>query len=144
MNILPALGITVDALNAEKVRLEIVGENIANAQTTRGPDGQPYHRKIVSFESQLAQTSGAEGMGAGGVKPSSVRVAAITEDPTPGESIYNPGHPHANESGMVEMPNVNTSREMVDLITASRAYEANLSVVRTARQMAARALMIGR
>lgn len=144
MNILPALGITVDALNAEKVRLEIVGENIANAQTTRGPDGEPYRRKIVSFESQLVQASGVDGLGAGGVMPSSVRVAAITEDPTPGEAFYNPGHPHADEKGFLHMPNVNTSREMVDLITASRAYEANLTVVRTSRQMAARALAIGR
>lgn len=143
MNILPALGITVDALNAEKTRLEIVGQNIANAQTTRGPDGQPYQRRVVSFETQLWQASGADAA-AGHVQPSSVRVSAITPDPTPGEFVFNPGHPHADARGMVQMPNVNTAREMVDLISASRAYEANLSVVRTARQMAARALAIGR
>lgn len=140
MNILPALGITSDALAAEKTRLDIVGQNIANAQTTRGPDGLPYQRKIVSFEAQLNQASGADGAHA----PESVRVGAIVTDTTPGPAVYNPTHPHADEKGMVHMPNVNLSNEMVDLITASRAYEANLSVVRTARQMAQRALQIGR
>jgi flagellar basal-body rod protein FlgC len=140
MNILPAIDITSDALAAEKTRLEIIGQNIANAQTTRGPDGRPYQRKIVSFEAQLQQAAGAEGI----QSTPSLRVASITADPTPGVDIFMPGHPHANADGMVRMPNVNVAREMVDLITASRAFEANLSVVRTSRQMALKALQIGR
>ena len=73
-----------------------------------------------------------------------VRVTDVFDDNTPGRMIYNPGHPHANEDGMVEMPNVDVSREMVDLISASRAYEANLSVVKTSRRMAQQAMAIGK
>jgi flagellar basal-body rod protein FlgC len=140
MNILPSVQITADALSAEKVRLDIVAQNIANAQTTRGPDGLPYQRRIVSFEAELAQAANADGSG----RLTGLRVADITADTTLGPLIHNPSHPHADASGMVRMPNVNTTREMVDLITASRAYEANLSVVKTARQMAEQALKIGR
>lgn len=140
MNILPAINVTADALNAEKIRLEVIGQNIANAHTTRGPDGEPYQRKVVTFETELRSALGPDG----GPRVEGVRVAAITTDSTPGELVYQPGHPHADANGMVRLPNVNLAREMVDLVTASRAYEANLSVVRTARQMATRALQIGR
>jgi len=140
MDLLPAIEVTSDALNAEKIRLEVIGQNIANAQTTRGPDGKAYARKIVTFETQLREAT----LGEGGPRLSGLRVAAITDDPKPGEKVYDPGHPHADMNGMVHLPNVNLSEEMVDLITASRAYEANLSVVRTSRQMAQRAMMIGK
>ena len=140
MHILPAIDVTSDALNAEKVRLEVIGQNIANAQTTRGPGGVPYQRKVVTFETELRNASGDPS----GHRVEGLRVAAITADPTPGQRIFSPGHPHADANGMVEMPNVNLATEMVDMITASRAYEANLSVVRTARQMAQRALSIGK
>lgn len=138
MDLLPAIDVTASALNAEKIRLEIISQNIANVQTTRGPDGLPYKRKEVSFEAELQQ------VGDGSRTATGVRVADITDDKTPGQRIYNPSHPHADAAGMVEMPNVNLAREMVDLIAASRTYEANLSVVRTARQMAQQALQIGR
>jgi flagellar basal-body rod protein FlgC len=136
MNVLSASGITASALDAEKLRLDLVAENIANAHTTRGMDGLPYQRKIVSFESALdgAAAAGAEG----------VRIGAISRDSSAGEMIHDPHHPHANAEGMVQMPNVNVGYEMVDLVTASRAYEANLAVVRNARQMATQALSIGR
>jgi flagellar basal-body rod protein FlgC len=140
MNVLPAINITSDALAAEKIRLEVISQNIANANTTHGPDGRPYARKVVTFEAQLRQVAGENGTT---IEPS-LRVAGITSDPTPGQLIFNPGHPDADANGMVRMPNVNVQREMVDLISASRAFEANLSVVRTARQMATRALQIGR
>lgn len=140
MNLLPAIDVTADALNAEKIRLEVVGQNIANAQTTRGPDGLPYQRKVVSFETVMRDVPGADGSR----RVEGLRVSSVTGDPTPGHKIYHPGHPHADASGMVQMPNVNVSQEMVDLITASRAYEANLSVVRTARQMAMKAMQIGK
>ena len=140
MNVLPAINITSDALAAEKIRLEVISQNIANANTTRGPDGRPYARKVVTFEAQLRQVAGENGTT---IEPS-LHVAGITTDPTPGQLVFNPGHPDADANGMVRMPNVNVSREMVDLISASRAFEANLSVVRTARQMATRALQIGR
>jgi flagellar basal-body rod protein FlgC len=138
MDILPSVEVTGGALSAEKVRLDIIAQNIANAQTTRGPDGLPYQRRIVSFETELA--SAADGSNS----ITGVKVGSITVDPTLGPLVHNPSHPHADANGMVRMPNVNTTREMVDLITASRAYEANLSVVRTARQLAEQALRIGR
>ena len=139
MNLIPAIDATASALTAEKVRLDVVSQNIANAHTTRGPDGLPYQRKLVSFEAALEQAGGSGHSTAQGV-----RVGGISEDKSLGPLIYIPGHPDADAGGMVRMPNVNLAMEMVDLMTASRAYEANLSVVRTARQMAQKALQIGK
>lgn len=133
MDFLSGIHATSSALKAERIRMDVVAQNIANANTTRDVDGQAYRRKVVSFESLLSPTG-----------ETGVRVADVTTDDTPGERVHNPGHPHADKEGMVRMPNVSTSTEMVDLITASRAYEANLAVVRNARQMAVRALSIGR
>ena len=142
MNILPGLEVTASALNAEKVRLDIIGQNIANAHTTRGPDGKPYARQMVSFESKLMEVGTAEDgtkiMGTG------VQISSILSDTKAGPMIYNEGHPDADENGMVQLPNVNLTHEMVDMIAASRSYEANLQVVRTAKQMAQNALRIGR
>lgn len=137
MNLISGIDVTASALNAQKTRLDIVAQNIANAQTTRTPDGRPYQRQIVSFESELMRR-------AGGASLQSVRIAAIDTDRTPGQQVYNPQHPDAGADGLVTMPNVNLSYEMVDLITASRAYEANLSVAKSARQMAMRTLEIGK
>jgi flagellar basal-body rod protein FlgC len=139
MNLISGIDVTSGALNAQKTRLDIVAQNIANAQTTRGPDGTPYQRKIVSFESELVRRGAGAGPGL-----QSVRVGGISADRTPGQQVYNPQHPDAGPDGLVTMPNVNMSYEMVDLITASRAYEANLSVVKNAKQMAMRALEIGK
>lgn len=135
MDFISGINATASALHAEKTRMDVVAQNIANAHTTRDLDGQAYQRKIVTFESLLGSEPGAKG---------GVRVGGITNDPTPGEMIYSPQHPHADKEGMVRMPNVSISTEMVDLLASSRAYEANLSVVRNARQMAAKALAIGR
>lgn len=138
MNLIAGIDITSGALNAQKTRLDIVAQNIANAQTTRTLAGGPYQRQVVSFESELVRRTG------GGSPLQSVRVSGITPDRTPGQQVYNPQHPDAGPDGMVTMPNVNLSYEMVDLITASRAYEANLAVVKNSRQMAMKALEIGR
>ena len=138
MNLISGIDVSAGALNAQKTRLDIVAQNIANAQTTRGPNGTPYQRQIVSFESELVRRSGT------GAALQSVRVGAITSDQTAGQQVYNPQHPDAGADGLVTMPNVNMSYEMVDLITASRAYEANLSVVKNARQMAMKAMDIGK
>lgn len=137
MNLLAGVDITAGALNAQKTWMDIVAQNIANAQTTRTPAGGPYQKQVVSFETELIkQESGAS--------LQSVRVSGISPDRTPGQKVYNPQHPDAGPDGLVAMPNVNLSFEMVDLITASRAYEANLSVVKTARQMAMKTLDIGK
>ena len=137
MNLIAGIDVTAGALNAQKTRLDIVAQNIANAQTTRTPSGGPYQRQVVSFESELVRQ-------VGGASLQSVRVAGISPDRTPGQQVYNPQHPDAGADGLVTMPNVNLSFEMVDLITASRAYEANLAVVKNARQMASKALEIGK
>ena len=134
MNFITGLNSTASALQAEKTRMDVISQNIANAHTTRDVNGEVYKRKIVTFESALDASSRSSG----------VRISNISDDSTPGELIHDPQHPHADKDGMVEMPNVNTAMEMVDLISASRAYEANLSVARNARQMATKALSIGR
>jgi len=137
MNLISGIDVTADALSAQKTRLDIVAQNIANAETTRTPDGHAYQRQIVSFETELMKRSG-------GVSLQTVKVGSITADPTPGQQVYNPQHPDAGPDGMVTMPNVNLAYEMVDLITASRAYEANLSFVKNARTLAQKTLDIGK
>ncbi len=136
MNVLAATAITASALEAEKMRVDITSQNIANAHTTKGIDGKPYQRRVVAFESVLNQEMGQNMQG--------VRISEIKRDESPGELLYNPEHPHADKDGNVHMPNVNIAYEMVDMVTASRSYEANLAVVRNARQMANQALSIGR
>lgn len=143
MNLISGVDITASALNAEKTRLDIIAENIANAQTTHGPDGGPYQRQIVTFESELMKHQADDGTAVGPMLQG-VQVAGITRDPTPGQKVFDPQNPDAGPDGTVAMPNVNLAYEMVDLITASRAYEANLSVVHNARQMANKALDIGK
>jgi|JI10StandDraft_1071094.scaffolds.fasta_scaffold59407_3 flagellar basal-body rod protein FlgC len=137
MNLISGVDITSGALTAQKIRLDIVAQNIANAQTTRTPEGGPYQRKIISFENELVKR-------AGGASLETVTVSGITNDKAPGQAVYNPQHPDAGPDGTVMMPNVNLAFEMVDLITASRAYEANLSVVKNARALAMKALEIGK
>ena len=139
MNHISGIDVSASALTAQKTRLDVVAQNIANAQTTRTANGTPYQRQVVSFETELLRNQGIAGTGL-----QSVRVAQVTTDRTPGQQIYNPQHPDATAEGLVTMPNVNLSQEMVDLITASRTYEANLSVVKNARQMAMRTLEIGK
>lgn len=142
MNLISGIDVSASALNAQKTRLDIVAQNIANAQTTRGADGRAYQRKTVSFETELVRRSGESEDS--GLPLQSVRVASIQNDPTPGQRVYDPQHPDADSTGTVTMPNVNLAYEMVDLITATRAYEANLSVVKNAREMAMKALQIGK
>ncbi|MGH7995916.1 MAG: flagellar basal body rod protein FlgC [Opitutaceae bacterium] len=136
LDLITGIDVTADALSAQKTRLDIVAQNIANAQTTRTPSGGPYQRQVVSFETALLKE-------ADGASVQTVKVAGITTDPTPGQQVYNPQSPDANAKGMVTMPNVNLAYEMVDLITASRAYEANLAFAKDARQLAQKTLDIG-
>ncbi len=139
MNLISGIDITASALNAQRTRLDIVAQNIANAQTTRTPNGGPYQREVVSFETELVRR-----VAGGGPSLQTVKIGSITPDRTPGQQVYNPQHPDAGPDGLVMMPNVNLSYEMVDLITASRAYEANLTVVKNSKQMALKALDIGK
>jgi len=138
MNLISGIDLSAGALAAQQTRLDIVAQNIANAQTTRTANGGPYQRQVVSFEAEMVRRAG----GAGAMQ--TVRVGTISTDRTPGQQVYNPQHPDAGPDGTVTMSNVNIAYEMVDLITASRAYEANLSVVKNARTMAMKTLEIGK
>ncbi|EDY82012.1 flagellar basal-body rod protein FlgC [Verrucomicrobiia bacterium DG1235] len=121
--------------------MDIIGQNIANAHTTRGPDGMPYQRQTVQFEAKLMELGRDQN---GKMQTAQgVNVRDVVTDETNGPLVFNPGHPDADEKGMVQLPNVNLTHEMVDLISASRSYEANLQVVRTSKQMAQQALRIG-
>ena len=134
MNLISGIDVTAGALNAQKTRLDIVAQNIANAQTTRTATGGAYQRQIVSFESELVRRT------MNGASLQSVRVASIAPDRTPGQQVYNPQHPDATADGLVTMPNVNLSHEMVDLITASRAYEADVTAMQAAKSMFSKTL----
>jgi flagellar basal-body rod protein FlgC len=141
INFITGIESTSAALQAERVRMAVASQNIANANTTRGLDGLPYQRQSVVFESVLAR----EQLGGSGTEPSKVQIARIEKDQNGPRMVYNPGHPDADPvSGMVAMPNVNIHEEMADMIVSSRAYEANLAVVRNARAMALQTLEIGK
>lgn len=139
ISLLNGIESTSAALQAEQIRMEVVGNNIANADVSRGPDGQPYQRKEVVFESVLQQAE------SGGTAIPSLHVARIATDTRPPQMIYDPGHPDADpKTGMRAIPNINIYDEMADYMIASRAYEANLSVVKTARALATQTLSIGK
>ncbi|MEA2449457.1 MAG: flagellar basal-body rod protein FlgC [Thermoleophilaceae bacterium] len=143
MSMFGALDISASGLSAERMRMDVTAENLANAQTTRTAAGGPYRRKDV-----VLQTAGSDGFSAAltaaagnvpgapaGQQPGGVQVTGIVEDQTAPRRIYDPGHPDADAQGYVSMPNVNPVTEMVDLISASRAYEANVTAMTTAKQM---------
>jgi flagellar basal-body rod protein FlgC len=140
INFIAGLPSTASALNAERIRMEVVSQNIANANSSRGPNGQPYQRQQVQFESVLAAQRGA----LSGPGLAQVRVAGITHDNRAPKMVYQPGHPDANPRGMVSLPDINIHEEMADLISSSRAFEANLAVVKNARAMAFQTLSIGK
>lgn len=141
INFIPGVSSTAAALNAERVRLEVIAQNIANANTTRGLDGKPYRRQTVLFEAALADAQGGFGDSTGGMGP---KVSKVVTDSRPGRMVLAPGHPDADAQGMLEVPNVDIHEEMADMIIASRTFEANLAVLRNARQLTAMTLSIGK
>ena len=146
-HILSGMDISASGLTGERVRMEVAANNIANQHSTRTSQGGPYQRQQVTFSAELDQIMAPGGRvtrrGAGITQElKGVTVVGVTSDPSPGESIYDPGHPDADATGHVQQSNVNLSREMVDLVTASRAYEANLKSLETFRQMAEQALSL--
>jgi flagellar basal-body rod protein FlgC len=138
VDLLSGIQSTSAALNAERTRMDVISENIANAHTTRGTDGKPYQRKVVVFETALQQALDGSG------QISALHAARIQKDPRAPIKVHQPGHPDADADGFVSMPNVNINEEMADLISASRTFEANLAVVRNARSMALQTLSIGK
>ncbi len=132
--------ISASGLSAERTRMEVAANNIANANTTRGTDGEPYRRQRVSFMAMMNQLQ----PGRPGTLPqlNGVRVAGIEPDMSDLPVVYDPGHPQADEQGYVRLSNVKIPHEMVDLMTASRAYEANLKSLQTFRELAEQALSL--
>jgi len=146
MSLFGGIEISASALTAQRLRMDVTAENLANAQTTRGANGQPYRRKEVVLQSVEqggfgARLTAAIGTGAGRVgRPGGVEAAGVVEDQTAGKLVYDPGNPDANAQGYVRMPNVDTVSEMVDLIDSSRAYEANVTAMQSSKQMFSKTL----
>ncbi len=146
MNLLDSITISATGLSAQRTRLNIASMNLANANVTRTVDGGPYRAKSVVFTAEKYKPE-AEGTGFEAELEKAVetvKVAEIVEDPDPFIQVYDPGHPDADAEGMVSYPNVNTMEQMVDVMNASRAYEANATVLETAKSMALKAIDIAR
>ena len=129
-NLFGALGISASGMTAERLRMDVTSDNLANADSTKGADGLPYQRQEV-----VLQTGGQTFSDALGNAQAGVQVAGIVHDPTPGQQVYDPSHPDADAQGYVTMPNVDTVTEMTDLITESRSYEANTQAMTTAKEL---------
>jgi len=138
-----ALEASASALTAERVRMEVASANLANANTTRTPEGGPYRRRVVFFAPLLEHLSASL---SGGVVAdrAGVVVAGIVEDPSPPRRVYDPGHPDADRDGFVALPNVNPVTEMADLMASARAYELNVVAFNTVKQVILKALELGR
>ena len=137
MDIEKIFNISASGLEAQRVRMNIISGNLANAQSTRSADGGgPYRRKDVVFSEVLGEFTGG---GSG-----EVRVSEVIEDQRPFQVIYDPQHPDANKDGYVQLPNVNLLEEMVNMMSASRSYEANVTAINSAKGMAQSALEIAR
>ncbi len=141
MKLFNTISISSSGLSAERLRLDVVANNIANANTTRTANGGPYRKKVAVFQEVVDRElkkkfSAFSGKG--------VKVSAIVEDQSPPRLAYNPNHPDADNNGFVSMPNIDLAVEMADMITATRAYEANITVLNATKSMALKALEIGR
>jgi flagellar basal-body rod protein FlgC len=147
MNLDRVFEVVGSALDSQRQRLNIIASNLANAESTRSPNGGPYIRQDVVLQAVSPDKSfhsvfnSAFGNGSG---PSAVRVIDIIQDERPLRVVYNPDHPDADEKGYLHMPNVNPIEEMVNLMSATRAYEANIAVMETGKTMTLRALEMGR
>jgi flagellar basal-body rod protein FlgC len=143
MDILNTFRISGSALKAQSLRLNTISSNLANVESTSTPEGGPYKKKSVHFQSApltfKEQLDGNMKSGAQGVK-----VTKITEDQTAPRKIYDPSHPDAKEDGYVEMPNISVLEEMVDMMSATRSYQANVTSIKMAKRKAMKALEIGR
>ena len=132
MSLFNILNISGSAMTAQSQRLNTVASNLANVDSTTGPDGKPYKAKQVVFSTQQMGDQGA-----------GVKVSAVVEDPTPMKMVYDPKHPMADAKGYVAMPNVNVVEEMVNMISASRSYQNNVDVMNTTKSLLLKTLTIG-
>lgn len=142
-NIFSGMRISASGLAAERLRMDVISNNIANIETTKTENGGPYKRKIVTFKENLDKELSSLS-NKFETKYNGVKVDKISEDNSEFKKVYNPSHPDADADGYVLMPNVNILNEMVDLITATRAFEANVTALNSQKQMALKALEIGR
>ena len=140
MSLFRSFSISGSALTAEKTRLDVVADNLANMQTTRTPRGGPYRRKTVVFAQHLERARRMPPAFRGG----GVKIQAVLEDPNPPRLEYDPEHPDADEDGFVAYPNIDIAKEMTDLITATRSYESSVTTINAAKNMYLKALEIGR
>lgn len=144
MSVFGAMDVSATGMTAQQLRMDTISENIANVNTTRDANGKPYRRKTVVFEeksyptfSESLSMANKHNIGKG------VKVTQIVEDNSEGRLVYDPSHPDANEDGYVTLPNVNTVTEMTNMVDATRAFEANVTVMNSTKGMALKALDIG-
>lgn len=145
MDFLTALQISSSALSAQRLRMDVISSNLANISTTRSPEGGPYRRREVVFASQPADTGFGETLKT--AMDNSLQTVEVTDviiDSRTPKMIYDPGHPDANTSGYVAVPDINVMEEMVNILSATRSYEANVAVVNATKSMVTKALEIGR
>lgn len=135
MSLFSAISVSASGMEAQRVRAELIAGNLANADTTRTPDGGPYRRRDAVFTTAPVEGSFADNLAAAGV-----RVASISVDASDPERRYLPGHPDADKDGYVAFPKIHPPEEMVDLMGASRGYEANVAAIATVKDMIGRAL----
>ena len=144
MDFFTAMEVIASGLSAQRTRMNLVSENLANAQTTQTPEGGPYRRKDPVFESRpLAVPFDEVLAGRAGDAVQTVEVTGVVEDTDPPRLVYDPGHPHADANGYVAMPNVQVVEETVNLLMAARAYEAGVTALGSVKSMAERAISIG-
>ena len=140
MSFLSSLNISASALTAQRMRMDVISENIANADTTRTENGGPYRRRVSVLAEQPQTFSSVMSKATGG----GVVVSQIVEDMSDFEYEYDPDHPDADEMGYVAKPNVDEAREIIDLMSATRSYEANVTALNATKSIAMKALEIGR
>jgi flagellar basal-body rod protein FlgC len=148
MSVLSSLRIAGSALTAQRLRMDVTASNIANAESTSTPRGGPYKRERVLFAPIQAAANGQLAYLADGSSPSAagegVQVRGIVQDQAPPRQVYDPTHPDANQDGFVAYPAIDMVSEMTDMLSASRAYEANITMIGVAKSMAQRAIDLGR
>ena len=146
MNFLSAMGVSSSGLSAQRFRMNIISANLANAETTRTPEGGPYRRRDVIFGALPPQRSFEEELRSRPApdEPRHVKVLGVAVDERPPVLRFDPAHPDANEEGYVAMPNINTIEEMSNMMLARRSYEANVAAFNATKSMAIRALELGR
>ncbi len=149
MAFLSSLDISGSALTASRLRMDVISENLANSSATRTENGGPYRRKMVVYQTADGNRSFEDALqskmdGVSDAVPGGVKVAAIVEDKTPSTPVYDPSSPEADGQGYVQMPNVDPVKEILDMMSVTRAYSANISALNAVKNMAGKALEIGK